>query len=65
MVLMFLQQRAKQHWLKDRDSNTWYFHHCANQRRECNFVACVEGRYRYGYGYGYGYLIILSNTGRY
>lgn len=36
------QQRAKQHWLKDGDNNTRFFHLCANQRRKSNFLACVE-----------------------
>ncbi|XP_057770618.1 uncharacterized protein LOC130990395 [Salvia miltiorrhiza] len=34
-----LRQRAKQHWLKDGDSNTRFFHAMASSRKKKNSIA--------------------------
>jgi hypothetical protein len=35
------KQRAKEHWLKDGDQNTKYFHACVKQRRKANQIFIV------------------------
>jgi hypothetical protein len=34
-------KHAKQHWLKDRDTNSKYFHACVNQRRQVNTITDI------------------------
>ncbi len=36
------KSRAKQHWLREGDSNTKFFHAVANGRRRSNFIEVVE-----------------------
>ena len=38
---IFWRQTAKQHWMKDGDRNTKFFHRVANSRRKFNAIESV------------------------